>query len=101
MAAGFLVRIMPYRTMEDVIDGVVITFTNLTAAKALEAELREENERLKKLLQAEDRRSKDEGPAGESMERTESQRSWASNPNTLRARMHKLGIVRPKTKESN
>ena len=57
----FLVRIMPYRTMEDVIDGVVITFTNITAAKALEAELREENARLKKLLQAEDRRSKDEG----------------------------------------
>ena len=48
----FLVRIMPYRTMEDVIDGVVITFTNITAAKALEAELREENARLKGLLEA-------------------------------------------------
>jgi len=48
----FLVRIMPYRTMEDVIDGVVITFTNITAAKALEAELREENARLKGLLKA-------------------------------------------------
>ena len=57
----FLVRIMPYRTMEDVIDGVVITFTNITAAKALEAELREENARLKKLLQAEDRRPEIEG----------------------------------------
>jgi two-component system CheB/CheR fusion protein len=55
----FLVRIMPYRTMEDVIDGVVITFTNITAAKALETELREENARLKKLLQAKERRSKD------------------------------------------
>ena len=50
----FSVRIMPYRTMEDVIDGVVITFSNITAAKALEAELREENARLKKLLQVED-----------------------------------------------
>ena len=57
----FLVRIMPYRTMEDVIGGVVITFTNITAAKVLEAELREENARLKKLLQAEDRRTKIEG----------------------------------------
>jgi two-component system CheB/CheR fusion protein len=49
----FLVRIMPYRTMEDVIGGVVITFANITAAKTVEAELREENARLKKLLQAE------------------------------------------------
>ena len=48
----FLVRIMPYRTMEDVIGGVVITFANITAAKVLEAELREENARLKSLLEA-------------------------------------------------
>jgi len=45
----FLVRIMPYRTLEDVISGVVITFTNITAAKVLEAELREEIAKLKKL----------------------------------------------------
>lgn len=45
----FSVRIMPYRTMEDVIAGVVITFLNITAAKELEAELREEIERLKGL----------------------------------------------------
>jgi chemotaxis methyl-accepting protein methylase len=38
----FSVRIMPYRTMSDVIGGVVITFSNITTAKALEAELREE-----------------------------------------------------------
>jgi len=43
----FSVRIMPYRTMEDVIGGVVITCANITAAKALEAELREEIARLK------------------------------------------------------
>jgi two-component system CheB/CheR fusion protein len=46
----FSVRIMPYRTMEDVIAGVVITFSNITVYKALEAELREENARLKALL---------------------------------------------------
>lgn len=44
----FSVRIMPYRTMEDVIGGVVITFTNITTAKALETELREEIAKLKK-----------------------------------------------------
>ena len=42
----FTVRIMPYRTMEDVIGGVVITFTNITASKLLETELREEISRL-------------------------------------------------------
>lgn len=47
----FTVRIMPYRTMEDVIGGVVITFAEITTAKKLEAELREENARLKSLLE--------------------------------------------------
>ena len=32
----FTVRIMPYRTLENVIDGVVITFTDITASKTLE-----------------------------------------------------------------
>ncbi|HEY7884168.1 MAG TPA: PAS domain-containing protein, partial [Cellvibrionaceae bacterium] len=36
----FKVRIMPYRTQEDVIDGVVITFIDISAAKKLEKELR-------------------------------------------------------------
>ncbi len=48
----YTVRIMPYRTMEDVIGGVVITFANITAAKVLERELREEVARLKNLLEA-------------------------------------------------
>jgi two-component system CheB/CheR fusion protein len=48
----FSVRIMPYRTMDDVIAGVVITFSNITAAKQLEAELRAENARLTGLLGA-------------------------------------------------
>ncbi len=38
---GFTVRVMPYRTLEDRIDGVVITFTDVTVAKTLEAQLRE------------------------------------------------------------
>ena len=46
----FLVRIMPYRTMDDVIGGAVITFANITAGKTSEAELRAENARLKSLL---------------------------------------------------
>ena len=36
----FTVRIMPYRTMDDRIDGVVITFANITVSKTLEGKLR-------------------------------------------------------------
>jgi two-component system CheB/CheR fusion protein len=37
----FTVRIMPYRTLANVIQGVVITFLDITVAKALESRLRE------------------------------------------------------------
>ena len=36
----YRVRIMPYRTQDNLIDGVVITFTDITEIKQLEAELR-------------------------------------------------------------
>jgi PAS domain-containing protein len=36
----FSVRVMPYRTHDEVIDGAVITFVDITAAKELEARLR-------------------------------------------------------------
>jgi PAS domain-containing protein len=36
----YRVRTMPYRTQDNVIDGVVSTFVNITETKALEAELR-------------------------------------------------------------
>lgn len=36
----FLLRIMPYRTTENVIEGGVLTFTNIGAVKKLEASLR-------------------------------------------------------------
>jgi len=35
----FNARILPYRTLEDKIDGVVITFVNITESKVLEGEL--------------------------------------------------------------
>ena len=44
----FTVRIMPYRTLDDRIDGVVITFANITVAKTLEAKLRGEHAILEK-----------------------------------------------------
>ncbi|HWY31866.1 MAG TPA: chemotaxis protein CheB [Candidatus Acidoferrum sp.] len=36
----FTVRIMPYRTQDDRIDGVVITFANITGSRKMEASLR-------------------------------------------------------------
>jgi PAS domain-containing protein len=36
----FAARILPYRTLENMIDGVVITFTDISAYKKLEAKLR-------------------------------------------------------------
>ena len=47
----FTVRIMPYRTMDDRIDGVVITFANITVAKTLEAKLRGESASLEKQVE--------------------------------------------------
>ena len=51
----FLVRIMPYRTLENRIDGVVITFTDITEAKLLETRLRQtlagaQKKRMKKKI---------------------------------------------------
>jgi two-component system CheB/CheR fusion protein len=48
----YAVRIMPYRTMNDVIAGLVITFTNITSVKELERELREEIDQLRLRLGA-------------------------------------------------
>ena len=45
----FRVRIMPYRTLDDHIDGLVITFTNITVLKKLEAVMKE-SERQGKLM---------------------------------------------------
>ncbi|MDP3434515.1 MAG: CheR family methyltransferase [Bacteroidota bacterium] len=45
----FSVRIMPYRTFEDRIDGLVITFFNITDLKQLEAKLYE-NEQVHQLI---------------------------------------------------
>jgi two-component system CheB/CheR fusion protein len=44
----FTVRIMPYRTQENRIDGVVITFADITVAKKLEAALRKAQSDLEK-----------------------------------------------------
>jgi chemotaxis methyl-accepting protein methylase len=44
----FSVRIMPYRTLDDRIDGVVITFSDITEAKTLEARLRGQHAVLEK-----------------------------------------------------
>lgn len=47
----FRVRIMPYRTQENRIDGLVITFTDITVGKTLEVELNEARARIAGLTQ--------------------------------------------------
>ncbi len=46
----YVARILPYRTFENMIDGVVITFTDISALKKMEAELRATEERLRERL---------------------------------------------------
>ncbi len=53
----FNVRIMPYRTMDERIDGVVITFADITAAKKLERKLRAKQAGLKKRVAAQSSRT--------------------------------------------
>jgi two-component system CheB/CheR fusion protein len=78
----FRARIMPYRTLEDRIDGLVITFVDVTTAKKLEADLRaaqltmeqrateqsnelaQARERLKTQSDAKSEKSMDEGIPG-------------------------------------
>ena len=48
----FTVRIMPYRTLDNVIDGVVITFTDSTSAKVLERTLREQASQLRQMAES-------------------------------------------------
>ena len=50
----FDVRIMPYRTLDDRIDGLVITFSDITLAKKLEIKLKEANEALRAARKTDD-----------------------------------------------
>ncbi len=46
------VRMMPYRTVENRIDGLVITFTDITTIKLLEADLQSRESQLKQVTRA-------------------------------------------------
>lgn len=50
----FMVKIMPYRTLEDKIDGLVITFMDTTISKTLEAALRQTQAELEKRMVKQD-----------------------------------------------
>jgi two-component system CheB/CheR fusion protein len=57
---------MPYRTLDDRIDGVVITFADITVAKTLEAELRATQAGLEKRVEDQDTKmGKERGVRGE------------------------------------
>src|SRR5262249_1841946 len=48
----FSVRIMPYRTLDNVIDGVVITFTDMSASRVIEATSLEQVQQLRLLTES-------------------------------------------------
>jgi two-component system CheB/CheR fusion protein len=48
----YLVRIIPYRTIDNKIDGVVVTFRDITIAKTLEAKLKQVQSELEKRFAA-------------------------------------------------
>ncbi len=66
----FMMRIMPYRTLENLIDGVVITFVDITVSKKLEAELRATQAGLYKRIDEQDSLSKPRGTPGRDAETT-------------------------------
>jgi two-component system, chemotaxis family, CheB/CheR fusion protein len=48
----YLMRVLPYRTEEDRINGIVITFFDITALKQIEQQLRGSEERLRLLIES-------------------------------------------------
>jgi len=46
----YLMRILPYRTTEDIVDGVVITFTEITALKKIESSYKDASELTENIL---------------------------------------------------
>jgi two-component system, chemotaxis family, CheB/CheR fusion protein len=46
----YLMRVLPYRTLENVIDGVVITFVEISRLKAMEQELAQSRDHLERLV---------------------------------------------------
>ena len=49
---SYVVRVLPYRTADDRIDGVVITFLNITGRLAVDEQLRRSEERLRLLIES-------------------------------------------------
>ncbi|MDZ3836209.1 MAG: HWE histidine kinase domain-containing protein [Rhodospirillales bacterium] len=47
----YLMRLRPYRTLDDRIDGVVVTFIDITGRRQVEIALRESEERLRQMIQ--------------------------------------------------
>lgn len=58
----FTVRIMPYATQDNRIEGVVITFADVSVAKRLEADLRANETKLRELLEGQGQQEKGRAP---------------------------------------
>jgi len=77
----FVLRIMPYRTLENMIDGVVITLTDITVSKTLEAELRKTQVGLEKRIKGQTREVDQAGERLEAeMQRGQSEKEAGTIP---------------------
>jgi len=77
----FTVRVMPYRTLDDRIDGVVITFADISVAKVLEGKLRDRQLVLEKQIveqSAEIDRAKVTRKAGRNRKQNRDGKPWRS-----------------------
>jgi two-component system CheB/CheR fusion protein len=83
----FTVRIMPYRTLDDRIDGLVITFADITVAKTLEAKLRDKHAALESRVAGQsgkmEKEKAKEGPQTEALARKRVEKRAGKSPGSV------------------
>jgi len=77
---SYLLRILPYRTADDRIDGVVITFIDISALKRSQAELRELNETLEQRVEERTRRLRESEARFQALVHASAQIVWTADP---------------------
>jgi two-component system CheB/CheR fusion protein len=82
----FIVRIIPYRTVDDRIDGLVVTFADVTVAKTLETRLRAKNAALKQIVRDQTTEMEDRVPARRNAQAATSGRRTRTKPRAGRSR---------------
>lgn len=80
----FWMRIIPYLTMKNVVEGVVITFTNITEKKKQEAELEKYSKHLEELVEEKSKEIKESEALLNEAQKTAKIGGWQLDPETLK-----------------